>query len=305
MSSHSGASTGKSGHTSTSTRSKGGSAHSLKNSSNGRYSSNGTMISSTTLYTTTPAEDKQLEQLVERMKKAHAMYDFVRRQGNHSDRYDNHNSINSPTSPRKSATPAASAVGNNKYHNNHNNSMNNMRVRSGSMDSYADAIAATLSPSGPNHKGKGGKWNKHAGDELRTCYNEVPDLFFRSDFSLLNPEIFNETLLIKDTCGEGAKKKHTPLARSGRTYSTEDVLEMMQRQGLDGRSHDILSYYLDLVEVALLRQIWLRSPAFFRALDDIKGLQFQVKKKKKHNITSHKTHEKYFFIFVYLFVLLS
>ena len=62
----------------------------------------------------------------------------------------------------------------------------------------------------------------------------------------------------------------------GRTYSTEDVLEVMQRQGLDGRSHDVLSYYLDLVEVALLRQIWLRSPAFFRALDDIKGLQYQV-----------------------------
>ena len=36
------------------------------------------------------------------------------------------------------------------------------------------------------------------------------------------------------------------------------------------------SRYLDLVEVALLRQIWSKSTAFFRALDDIKGLQRQV-----------------------------
>jgi hypothetical protein len=77
--------------------------------------------------------------------------------------------------------------------------------------------------------------------------------------------------------GQTHKKKHAPLQKGGRTYSTEDVMEMMQRQGLDGRSHDVLSYYMDLVEVALLRQIWLRSPAFFRALDDIKGLQHQVR----------------------------
>lgn len=40
--------------------------------------------------------------------------------------------------------------------------------------------------------------------------------------------------------------------------------------------HDALSHYLDLVEVALLRQIYVRSPAFFRALDDIQALQYQV-----------------------------
>jgi hypothetical protein len=30
------------------------------------------------------------------------------------------------------------------------------------------------------------------------------------------------------------------------------------------------------MQVALLKHIWSRSPAFFRALDDIKGLQNQV-----------------------------
>lgn len=37
-----------------------------------------------------------------------------------------------------------------------------------------------------------------------------------------------------------------------------------------------LSSYLDLVEVALLRQIIARSPSFFRALDDINSLHTLV-----------------------------
>jgi hypothetical protein len=197
---------------------------------------------------------------VARLKKIYTTYNAVHRQDNHSDRYLNSNSTagngGSTATPRKA---------------NHNASMTNLRTRSTSMDSYAETPAANKS-----------KWSKLAGEELRTCYREVPELFFRADFSLLVPDIFNETLLIKDTLAEGGmagsthKKKHAPLQKGGRTYSTEDVLEMMQRQGLDGRSHDVLSYYMDLVEVALLRQIWLRSPAFFRALDDIKGLQQQV-----------------------------
>jgi hypothetical protein len=53
-------------------------------------------------------------------------------------------------------------------------------------------------------------------------------------------------------------------------------LELPVFDALVPDSHDKLTVYLDLVEVALLRQIWLRSPAFFRALDNITGLQFQV-----------------------------
>jgi Vacuolar-sorting protein 54, of GARP complex len=50
-----------------------------------------------------------------------------------------------------------------------------------------------------------------------------------------------------------------------------------QIQARDGpNKQEVLSRYLDLVEVALLKQIWLKSTAFFRALDDIKGLQSLV-----------------------------
>lgn len=43
-----------------------------------------------------------------------------------------------------------------------------------------------------------------------------------------------------------------------------------------------LSRYLDLVEMALLKQIWIRSPAFFRALDDLKGLKVLVSQATSH-----------------------
>ena len=52
-----------------------------------------------------------------------------------------------------------------------------------------------------------------------------------------------------------------------------------------GYGHDQeqeLSKYLDLVEMALLKQIWIRSPAFFRALDDIKGLKVLVSQATNH-----------------------
>lgn len=227
------------------------------------------MISSTSLYTTTPAEEQQLTQWIARLNKVYAYYQAVHGQDNVADRYLNHQHTSG--TGLGSVVPTPRKV---------------TRMRSSSTDSYPEAGPATIgsgratgAPPTPAHSSKA-KWSKLAGDELRTCYREVPDLFFRADFSLLDPAIFNETLLIKDTNSEGSTsqkgKQPTPLHRGGRTYSTEDVLEVMQRQGLDGRSHDVLSYYLDLVEVALLRQIWLRSPAFFRALDDIKGLQQQV-----------------------------
>lgn len=78
-------------------------------------------------------------------------------------------------------------------------------------------------------------------DDILTCFREVPDIFFHSDFNLRNPTTFELVL--------------------GST-------------NLDVQ--DKLSHYLDLVELALLKLIWSRSPSFFRALDDINGLQKKV-----------------------------
>jgi hypothetical protein len=235
------------------------SSHSMKSSSVNGRSVNGNMLTSATLYNTTPAEDVQLDQLVLRLKKIFSTYQAIHGQENHTDRYSNPNHSGSGTSSGGMLSPRGKV----------------RATRSSSIDSTDNRSPR----SSANANGKA-KYTKLAGDELRVCYKEVPDLFFRPDFSLLSPEIFNQTLLIKDAAGaEGtvSAAKGKQLSKNGRSYSTEDVLEVMQRQGLDGRSHDVLSYYLDLVEVALLRQIWMRAPAFFRALDDIKGLQFQVR----------------------------
>ena len=37
-------------------------------------------------------------------------------------------------------------------------------------------------------------------DDLSVCYRDVPSMFFRSDYSLCNPEMFNQVL------GPGSKK---------------------------------------------------------------------------------------------------
>jgi len=77
-------------------------------------------------------------------------------------------------------------------------------------------------------------------EELRACYREIPDCFLKPDFALTHPATFAEV------CG-------TPPDPAGVASQ--------------------LSCQLDLVEVALLKQIWARSPAFFRSLDDMKQLQ--------------------------------
>ena len=107
----------------------------------------------------------------------------------------------------------------------------------------------------------------HGGqDDLTVCYRDVPSMFFRPDFSLRNPEMFNQVL------GPSSKKDKDKDSSTGRLKA----LHQSKDGGTAPNKQEILSRYLDLVEVALLKQIWLKSTAFFRALDDIKGLQTSV-----------------------------
>lgn len=91
-------------------------------------------------------------------------------------------------------------------------------------------------------------------NDLAYCYQQVPDIFFRADFSLENASHFQQTLALFGGAG---------------TQGTSGG-------GTADMTPDRLSAYLDLVEIALLRQIWCQSPAFFRALDDVRGLQATV-----------------------------
>jgi hypothetical protein len=79
-------------------------------------------------------------------------------------------------------------------------------------------------------------------EDVEKCFRLVPELFFREDFELHDPETFDSTL--------GARAAHN----------------------MDEK----LTTYLDLVEVVLLKQISSRSPAFFRALTDIQQLRGRV-----------------------------
>jgi hypothetical protein len=101
--------------------------------------------------------------------------------------------------------------------------------------------------------------------DVEQCFREVPEVFFRPEFSLHIPEIFDQVL--------GSVTTHTSRRwkpqMEGR--SRPDVRDVN-----DTSKQELLSRYLDLVEVALLKQIWSKSTAFFRALDDIKGLQARV-----------------------------
>ncbi|CAM9355766.1 unnamed protein product [Ectocarpus fasciculatus] len=85
--------------------------------------------------------------------------------------------------------------------------------------------------------------------DVETCFREVPSIFFRP--------VSAQT---------GEIDPRPPSALEGAVGTSPARAQQ-----------DRLSQYLDLVEVALLKQIWSRSPAFFRASDDIRALQEQVK----------------------------
>eukprot|EP01038_Epipyxis_sp_PR26KG_P011823 gene11823-15822_t len=126
------------------------------------------------------------------------------------------------------------------------------------------------------------KLKKVSADELRQCYREVPPLFFRPDFSLQNQEIFNVAFNIKGFQGSGSMNENKRI-QSGDITTTPNGSKICTFEDYKNfERQEALSYYLDITEVALLRQIWARSPAFFRALDDIKGLQYQVSEATKY-----------------------
>lgn len=83
----------------------------------------------------------------------------------------------------------------------------------------------------------------------------VPAIFFESDFLLENPQVF-------DTVCEGADI----VGHSGPNppVSTNSILQ------------EKLSYYLDTVEVHLLREIENRSSSFFEALSNLQALHQQT-----------------------------
>ena len=107
-------------------------------------------------------------------------------------------------------------------------------------------------------------------DDCRQCFAEVPSLFFKKEFFLGDPDVFEQTLGTHSALAAGAHHQHQKRPGRGRGSGSGAGSGQYEPQ------QEALSRHLDLVEVALLKTINSRSPAFFRALDDIQGQQKQV-----------------------------
>lgn len=91
---------------------------------------------------------------------------------------------------------------------------------------------------------------------LQACFREVPELFFRPEFSLQNIEMFNQAI--------------------GAAFPPASQISQNKKKQYPIIQQEKLSKYLDVVELALLNNIWIRSSSFFRVLDDIRVLQTLV-----------------------------
>jgi hypothetical protein len=142
--------------------------------------------------------------------------------------------------------------------------------------------------------------------EIGYCFKMVPDVYFRSDFSAKHTDIVHAILALEDKEQSSARLTAASPGGNGSDVNVDTGKEGesvrvgdRNEQGENGRrsgdppvavgrgvgggaggedklSEARLTTYLDLVEVALLRQIMSKSPAFFRALDDIHNLQSMV-----------------------------
>lgn len=126
--------------------------------------------------------------------------------------------------------------------------------------------------------------------EVAFCFAAVPELYFHPSFSIRNPDTFQHIIRYEERNQELAAAAAAAAALDSQTTTstttTEDSstspssssLSPTKSSSKSRKSNEdtTLTNYLDLVEVALLKQIMTKSPAFFRALDDIYDLQSMV-----------------------------
>lgn len=103
--------------------------------------------------------------------------------------------------------------------------------------------------------------------EVAFCFATVPELYFHPDFSIRNADTFQHIIKTEERTQELIATSNSQLSDDSTLKSSKS-----KKQNED----TTLTNYLDLVEVALLKQIMTKSPAFFRALDDIYDLQSMV-----------------------------
>jgi hypothetical protein len=118
-------------------------------------------------------------------------------------------------------------------------------------------------------------------DELLMCFREVPEIFFRPEFTLQNIDMFNLAMGTKfgSVTPIAAGNTRTPIKKSldfGHDNEAADSSMIQKQHQIPKNQQEQLTKYLDIIELALLNNIWIRSPSFFRVLDDIRALQTLV-----------------------------
>ncbi len=103
--------------------------------------------------------------------------------------------------------------------------------------------------------------NSDSDNHAARCFRDVPHMFFEKDFLIYQARILDGSIHDDNTTNNN-QVDNEPSSSSSSVSSNGQIKK--------------LNDYLDLVEYALLQQIWSRSGDIFSALDDIKGQQDQV-----------------------------
>ena len=118
-------------------------------------------------------------------------------------------------------------------------------------------------------QGNQGQRTLLAESHAATCFRDVPDIFFHTDFTMNQTWMFEQGATSSDNISNSSSSSSSSGSSSRGAKSAKSASS--------GHGHmKKLNEYLDLVECALLQQIASRSGDIFSALDDIKGQQDQV-----------------------------
>ena len=114
-----------------------------------------------------------------------------------------------------------------------------------------------------------------------SCFRQVPEMFFHSDFNLTKTKMFEQQQPQKGSSNTDSNSSvdnsdFSNTAVAINTSKTDTDTDTVTVTGTGNNQIKKLNEYLDLVEYALLQQIWSRSSDIFSALDDIKGQQDHV-----------------------------
>lgn len=127
-------------------------------------------------------------------------------------------------------------------------------------------------------------------DDIFSCYREVPEVFFRQDFDLTHPDTFNQVMGTvsyryqsrppqddNDMGPAAARRSSVKLQSIGTIHdpSANTKIDFQKRMMalIPAQQQDKLTKFLDLIELGLLKHIWMRSSAFFHVLNDVRALE--------------------------------